>query len=76
MLHPDFAIQIENARHQDLRNAQTTRHLAKLAQGNMPNRLLTIIKWVVMYTKWKKPQSVEGIQVSKLAQTQIGNEQV
>jgi hypothetical protein len=73
---PDQLYDSIQARHQDIRNAEVDRQSAKLAQGDVPNRLQTVMKGIVAFTKRNKSQSVGGTQVSKIAQTRIGNEKV
>lgn len=75
MLHPDLMIQIENKRLQDFRNEATDRHLAKLAKGDKPNRLNSMIKGFTVMTKWMKSQTVDRTQHNKITEAQLGNKQ-
>lgn len=74
MLHPDFMIQIENARLQDIRNVEAAHRAAKLAKGDQPNQIQAKIKGFVTFLKEMTIHNIDATQSSSPI-TQVGKEQ-
>lgn len=63
---PDQMYDVMQARHEDIRNAQAARDLAKSVQDNQPSKLQTILSRVTDFSKNFRPQQPEPIQTIQL----------